>query len=41
MALEVEIDRYKPVKCIHCGEVSDYKYITHYCDCDSEWIPFF
>ena len=41
MALEVEIGRYKPVKCIHCEEVSDYKHITHYYDCDSEWIPFF
>ena len=41
MSLEVRISRYKPTKCIHCGEVSNYKYITHYCDCDSEWIPFF
>ena len=41
MALEVEIGRYKPVKCIHCGEVSDYKHVTHRCDCDNEWIPFF
>lgn len=41
MALEIRISRYKPIKCIHCGEVSDYKYIVHYCDCDSEWIPFF
>ena len=36
MSLEVRISRYKPIKCIHCGEVSNYKYITHYCDCDSE-----
>lgn len=41
MALEIRISRYKAIKCRHCGEVSDYKYITHYCDCDSEWIPFF
>ena len=41
MSLEVRISRYKPTKCIHCGEVSNYKHITHYCDCDSEWIPFF
>lgn len=41
MALEVEIGRYKPIKCAHCGETSNYKHITHYCDCDSEWIPFF
>lgn len=41
MALEIRISRYKAIKCIHCGEVSDYRYITHYCDCDSEWIPFF
>ena len=41
MSLEVRISRYKPTKCIHCGEISNYKHITHYCDCDSEWIPFF
>ena len=41
MALEIRISRYKAIKCRHCGEVSDYKYITHYCDCDSEWISFF
>ena len=41
MALEIRISRYKPIKCVHCGEISDYKYIIHRCDCDSEWIPFF
>ena len=41
MSLEVRISRYKPIKCIYCGEISNYKHITHYCDCDSEWIPFF
>ena len=41
MSLEVRISRYKPIKCIHCGEVSNYKHITHYCDCDNEWVQFF